>query len=584
MHLTLRLNKSLSQILKNKLKSPEVLSNLNNDELKVKIGLEIHARILSKTKIFCDANCFDLVNTPVNSNVSFFDAALPGTMPSLNRRCVDASLLTALALNCQINSMSFFERKHYFYADLPAGYQITQQKCPIALNGLFKYPVINPKTHKLTYKECKIMRIQLEHDSARTLQIDNLEFKLNDSQKLPRNSVLIDLNRAGMGLMEIVTGPDFEEAFDCYSFARELALVLRSIGTCDAQMGEGGFRVDVNVSVHQMDKSTNPPTVLPGVRVELKNLSSFNAILKGTEYEIRRQKELIRKKEPIRLETRTYDTTNGKTVSLRSKEDQYDYRFMPEPNLLPLIIHSKNLKPHGLKCQNNKELILSEEYLDNLEFYKNHADFCCDLDKVKEEFQNKVLPSQRRNYLVSKYSMTNENAFVFVANNLDHILNELVSTRNKELSHDVLRLYIRVLLTEYLNQVNENNDLDKIDFKVKCNKIESYVELIRNKLISRRISLTFFKKLFELKNIDKMAHELAQEENLFIIRDENLIKKTLEKLSEQNPKAINEYKNKEKKRTKIFDFFVGRVHKELRDVADPELVDHIVQTYLKSLL
>lgn len=174
MHVTLRLQKHVTNILKQQLKkAPKNLEN-QTDDLRVKIGLEIHARILSKTKIFSDSNCFDLVNSPVNSNVAYFDASLPGTMPVLNRRAVEASLLSALALNCNINAVSYFERKHYFYADLPAGYQITQQRNPIALNGVFKYPVINPKTQVLSYKECNIRRIQLEHDSARSLQIDNL--------------------------------------------------------------------------------------------------------------------------------------------------------------------------------------------------------------------------------------------------------------------------------------------------------------------------------------------------------------------------------------------------------------------------
>jgi len=181
----------------------------------------------------------------------------------MNRRCAEAALLTALALNCRINSVSNFERKHYFYSDLPAGYQITQQRQPIALNGSLKYPVIDPRSQKLYYKTADITQIQLELDSARSLNTDDLSLKLNENQNLPNNSTLVDLNRAGMGLMEIVTEPCFESAFDAYSFARELALLLRSIGTCHSLMGEGGFRVDVNVSVHKTDKNTNQ--ILPGL-------------------------------------------------------------------------------------------------------------------------------------------------------------------------------------------------------------------------------------------------------------------------------------------------------------------------------
>ncbi len=204
-----------------------------------------------------DSNCSSVKSSLTNSNVAFFDVAMPGTMPTLNEESVKVSIVTALALNCKINTISFFERKHYFYADLPAGYQITQQASPIAFNGNFTYPVINPQTHKLTYKKAAIRRIQLEHDSARTLLTEKLSFDLNKNIKLAENSMLIDYNRAGAGLMEIVTEPVFEEAFDVYSFVRELALVLRSINAAETIMDDGGFRVDVNVSVHKLKYSND---------------------------------------------------------------------------------------------------------------------------------------------------------------------------------------------------------------------------------------------------------------------------------------------------------------------------------------
>ena len=555
------------------------------DELKIKIGLEIHARILSKTKMFSDADSFDLINTPVNKNVSFFDAALPGTMPVLNSRGVEAAVLTALALNCEINVMSIFERKHYFYSDLPAGYQITQQRFPIAANGSLKYPVVDPRTHKLNYKNCRIKQIQLEHDSARSIQVDEIFSKLNKENQLPQKSLLIDLNRAGTGLMEIVTEPDFESAFDCYSFARELASLLKSIGTCQSQVGEGGFRVDVNVSVHEIDKLSNPYRILPGIRVELKNLSSFNSILKGTEYEIKRQQELVRKKEKIYFETRTYDSATGKTISLRSKEDQFDYRFMPEPNILPLIVYSQSFKPdmNTLRCENNKELHVSQDFVQDLDSLKDKKlFFYCDFDKIKNEYKKKQLPDQRRMLLIEKYGISPENAFIFVANNLDTIIKNLLPEQN--VSNQDVRLYVRVLLTEYLNQVNENPDLDKISFEIKCSKIRSFVEIIKEGKISRRIWLSFFKKLFHIKNLEKLANDLAEEEDLYVIKDEKLIEESIKKVFEQNSKAIAQYQTKEKKRDKIFDFFVGRVHQELRNVADPDLVDNLVLKNLKQLV
>lgn len=279
------------------------LNLLAENGLKARIGLEIHARILSATKIFTDSAYS--VNTDrhvaTNVNVSSFDLALPGSMPTLNRRCVEAAVVTGLALGCRINAISHFERKHYFYPDLPAGYQITQKERPIAVNGTLAYPRLDPSTSRLSYKSCRIRHIQLEHDSARSLQLFS-----NLNASLPPSATLVDLNRAGLGLMEIVTEPDFESAFDCYSFVRELAFLLRSLGTCDASgvsIGEGSFRVDVNVSVH---RTTSDNQLLPGARVELKNLGNFNTLLKATEYEIKRQMSLVEKGQEIQTETRTF--------------------------------------------------------------------------------------------------------------------------------------------------------------------------------------------------------------------------------------------------------------------------------------
>jgi aspartyl-tRNA(Asn)/glutamyl-tRNA(Gln) amidotransferase subunit B len=578
----MRLSSNLKAIIK------PILRN-DIDDLKIKIGLEIHARILSRTKIFSDADCYDLVNSPINSNVAYFDVAFPGTMPTLNRKCVEAGLTTSLALNCFINSISYFERKHYFYADLPAGYQITQEKRPIALNGNFQYPVINPKTQKLTYKSCRIRRIQLEHDTARSLHLGDLDSNDTNNQKISSTAMLIDLNRAGIGLMEIVTEPDIESAFDCYSFTRELALVLRSIDTCSALMNDGAFRVDVNVSVHKQDNTTDPPTLLPGTRVELKNLNSFASILKATEYEIKRQKSMIKENKTIHMETRTYNSNLNKTISMRSKEDQYDYRFMPESNLLPLVVYpSRTFKPiyvnekNTYECENNARLLIDKSYLDKLDDFKLDDSFYIDLDTVKDEFNNKLLPQTRRNKLIKKYGLTDEKAFVFVANDLDNILFEIIPiVDNKE----YVDKCVGILLFEYLNQLNKNSDrLEKYDFKLKCKKLKSYIDVMNENLISKRIKFKFFGELFDEENMNKMAIDLIKEKNLFIVNNVDLIQSKINILLELNKKACDEYIKKEKKREKIFDFFVGRVHKELNELADQTLVDKLVDESLKKLL
>jgi aspartyl-tRNA(Asn)/glutamyl-tRNA(Gln) amidotransferase subunit B len=581
-----------------RLKQIRYLSNINSTydrhsneqpnqakpEIVSRIGLEIHARISSRTKIFSDAECFNVITSSTNSNVSYFDAALPGSMPTLNRRCVELCALTALALNCHINGISLFERKHYFYADLPSGYQITQQRVPIAIKGFLKYPVIDPKTQRISYKQSTIRRIQLEHDSARTLQVENMNIPLSESESLDGEGVLIDLNRSGTGLMEIVTEPDFEHAFDCYSFVRELALFLRSLGACDAVMNEGSFRVDVNVSVHEVDRSVTPTLIMPGVRVELKNLSSFNAVLKASEYEIKRQKQLLRDGKKIEAETRTYDSQLGQTIFMRSKEDQYDYRFMSEPNLLPLMIYpSKSFKldPVNRACLNNSNLILDDYYLSLVKNIK--PEFYVDLDKIKDELMSKQMPQTRRDYIKTHFEISDEIAFLFIANDIDQILIELDKNYN-ECIRENRNLLIKVLKVDYLNQVNANPDMEKIDFQLKCRKIASFIDIISKEIISNRRTVKVFAKLFDIKNLNKLAHDIVTEENLFMINDEQVIEKSVRKLFEQNPKALNEYKANPKKKEKIFDFFVGRVHKDMNELANPKMVDEIVLKSLKESL
>ena len=470
--------------------------------------------------------------------------------------------------------------KHYYYADMPAGYQITQQKMPIGLKGLIKYPVIDPKSQKLSYNECIISRIQLELDSARSLNTEDLDLRTNDNELIAKNSTLIDLNRAGMGLMEIVTEPCFNSAFESYSFARELAIVLQSIGTCQAQMGEGGFRVDVNVSVHETDEKTG--SLLPGTRVELKNLSSFSTVLKATEYEIKRQKKLVNSNDSIVKETRTFDSKTNKTISIRSKEDQYDYRFMPEPNLLPLIVYApKSFSPsnEGFECKNNKELVYDQTYLNRTSRLKEG--FYVDLDSVKEDFSTKDLPQKRRDFIILKFGLKHEIAFTFVANGLDKILNEIMKNKSDD-DQSILNQLVNILSYEYLNQINSNPQFHKIDFNVRCRKIESYLELMLKGLISKKIRFKFFTKLFD--DLETNAFELADKENLYIVNDPKVINEALESLMIKNQKAIEQYKTKPKKQTKLNHFFIRILHEHFKDQADSTLVIKAVNTALHKLV
>lgn len=308
----------------------ETLNNKSHSNYKPVIGLEVHAQILSDSKLFSNAGN-DYVARP-NSQVDYFDLSLPGTLPILNRHCVDVALRTALALNCTIPRQCSFDRKHYFYGDMPNGYQITQQRNPIAKNGWIEFIVFNEYwenrlfyTEKLDFepylKRCRLKQIQLEQDSGKSLTDDEL------------GQNLIDLNRAGVPLIEFVFEPDLHSPYEASSLVRELILILKSIDACSCKMQEGALRVDANISV----SPKNSPEGYLGTRTEIKNLNSMRFLREGITYEIERQVELLQNDQKIINETMGYNIKLKKTFVMRDKEIVQDYRFMPEPNLPPIF-------------------------------------------------------------------------------------------------------------------------------------------------------------------------------------------------------------------------------------------------------
>uniref|UniRef100_A0A915B793 Glutamyl-tRNA(Gln) amidotransferase subunit B, mitochondrial n=2 Tax=Parascaris univalens TaxID=6257 RepID=A0A915B793_PARUN len=282
------------------------------------IGLEIHAQISSKSKMFSSAAFDDEAN--VNSTVELFDMATPGTLPVLNKDCVLKGISAGVLLNCTIAQQCRFERKHYFYADMPAGYQITQQRSPIAYCGHLDYFVHSSEEHFSSYRRrLHISRIQLEIDSGKTVH------------DLANNRSLIDLNRAGVGLLEIVTEPELNSALEAYCFIEQLRIMLALNGICCGEMHKGQLRIDANISL-AVDGSSDL-----GVRTEVKNLNSLKSVYSAINYEIARQYEVLNEGGEVLNETRAADH-KGHTVAMREKEIETDYRFMPEPNLPPVHI------------------------------------------------------------------------------------------------------------------------------------------------------------------------------------------------------------------------------------------------------
>ncbi|RPD66881.1 Glutamyl-tRNA amidotransferase B subunit [Lentinus tigrinus ALCF2SS1-7] len=276
------------------------------------VGIEVHAQIKSRRKLFSEALSSDLT-TPPNTHVVPFDAAFPGTLPRLNPKCVELGVRTAIALNAEVQHRSAFDRKHYFYADLPSGYQITQQYAPIARNGC--------------------LALEREGISVRVKQVQ-LEQDTGKSTFLPRNRITaIDLNRAGMPLMEIVSEPDMRSPEEAGSYVRTLQALLRSVGSSDGNMEQGSLRCDVNVSVNRKGEP-------PGTRCEIKNLNSVKFMMVAIACEAFRQISLLERGLPVPQETRGFNEERAETYSLRSKEDAPDYRYMPDPNIPPLLIDS----------------------------------------------------------------------------------------------------------------------------------------------------------------------------------------------------------------------------------------------------
>ncbi|MDR1551551.1 MAG: Asp-tRNA(Asn)/Glu-tRNA(Gln) amidotransferase subunit GatB [Holosporaceae bacterium] len=283
----------------------------------VVIGLEVHAQVISKSKLFSDAST--KFGTYPNENVSFVDAALPGVLPVINSFCIDQTIKTGLGLNGTVNQTSFFDRKNYFYADLPQGYQITQFYHPIITGGY-----VEIETKDGNDKRINLDHIHMEQDAGKSIH-----------DKSPTKS-FIDLNRSGIALMEIVTKPDMRSAEEAAIFLRKLRSILRYLGTCDGNMDEGSMRADVNVSVHH-------PGTEYGPRVEVKNVNSVKFLMIAVNSEVKRQIKVLESGKTVEQETRQFDSDAGETWSMRSKENAQDYRYFPEPDLPPLWLEQSRI-------------------------------------------------------------------------------------------------------------------------------------------------------------------------------------------------------------------------------------------------
>lgn len=476
------------------------------------IGLEVHAQLSTKTKLFCSCST-EHENLPPNTNVCPICMGFPGVLPVVNKKAVEFAIKAGLALNCDISSYSKFDRKNYFYPDLPKGYQISQYDLPLCKNGYIDLYIDG------NLKRVRIKRIHLEEDAGKLLHI-GIGDRLSEA-----DYSLVDFNRAGIPLIEIVTEPDIDSPKEARIFLQELRLILRYLGISTGDMEKGSLRCDANISIQTQEG-------ILGTRTEIKNVNSFYSLEKALEYEIERQIEILKNGGEIIQETRHWDEKNQRTVSLRGKEEAEDYRYFPEPDLPPLIV-TVEMK-----------------------------------EKIKREIPE--LPQKRRErYLQLDLSQ----------NDVEIIVSE------KELSDffdKALELYgnpknlVNWLSVEILSFINEN----KIDFKnlnIDVCKFVKIIELVDKNEITRQVAKDILKRYL---NTGEDPLLIIEKEGLRTVSDFDYLHEIIKKVIINNEKAVTDWK---KGKTQVINFLVGQVMKETKGRASLDIVKSLLEEELNKL-
>jgi aspartyl-tRNA(Asn)/glutamyl-tRNA(Gln) amidotransferase subunit B len=467
------------------------------------IGLEVHSQITSNSKLFSGAPT-EFGATP-NASVSLIDAAMPGMLPVLNKVCVEQAIRTGLGLNARINTYSVFDRKNYFYADLPQGYQISQFYHPIVEEG---WLMINDDEGKL--KKIRINRLHIEQDAGKSMH-----------DQSPKSS-FIDLNRAGIGLMEIVSEPDIRSPFEAGEYVKKLRTILRYLGTCDGDMEKGSLRCDANVSVRR-------PGAEYGTRCEIKNINSIRNIIRAIEFEAERQVEILESGGKVAQETRLFDADTGETRTMRTKEDSFDYRYFPDPDLLPLK--------------------LEQSYI----------------DKIAKDLPE--LPDAKQQRYASEYGLSEYDAEVLSA---DKDVADYYETVARATEPKMAANWITVELFGRLNKA----DLQLSDCKIKAEDLIELLNLIRTDVISGKIAKTVIDEMFENGG---SAKAIVEAKGLVQVTDESAINAIIDQVIAENPDKVAEYQSG---KDKLFAFFVGQVMKLSSGKANPAAVNKLLKEKL----
>ena len=481
----------------------EYLINRHDNQYEVVIGLEVPAQVSSQSKLFSTSST--KFGAEPNTQVSLVDAAFPGMLPVINEYCVKQAIKTGIGLKAKINKRSVFDRKNYFYADLPQGYQISQFKDPIVGEG--KVILDMPDGQK----EVGIERLHLEQDAGKS--IHDLD---------PKNT-FVDLNRSGVALMEIVSKPDLRSPDEVNAYIKKLRSIMRYLGTCDGNMQEGSLRADVNVSVRKKGSKEF------GTRCEIKNVNSIKFMQMAIEYEANRQVDLIEDGQTIDQETRLFDTKKNETRSMRSKEDAHDYRYFPDPDLLPLEV--------------------SDDFIENL----------------KSEIPE--LPDEKKKRFIEKFKLSPYEANILVSD---------IETSNyfeNVIKKSDVKLATNWIIGELFAALNEKN-LEITESPISAGNLSKLINLIKDGTISGKIAKTVFEQMMEG---DKDPKKIVEEKGLKQESDPKALEALIDKVIDDNRDKATEYKSG---KVKLFGFFVGQVMKVSGGKANPQLVNEILKKKL----
>ena len=482
----------------------DYLINGDKSKWEVIIGLEVHAQVLSKSKLFSSSPT--KFGAEPNTQVSLVDSAFPGMLPVINQFCIEQSIKTGLGLKAKVNLNSVFDRKNYFYPDLPQGYQISQYKNPIVGEG----EVVLDMPYGT--KKVGIERLHLEQDAGKSIHdID------------PDNSY-VDLNRSGVALMEIVSKPDLRSPEEVNVYVKKLRSIMRYLGTCDGNMQEGSLRADVNVSVRKVgDKKF-------GTRCEIKNVNSIRFMQLAIEYEARRQVKLLESDKKVNQETRLFDTKKNATRLMRSKEEAHDYRYFPDPDLLPLKL---------------------EQSL---------------VDKLKKELPE--LPDEKKERFIKEHNLSPYEATILVSEKeISDYYEEVIKKCDKKLATN----WITVELFALLNKKN----LSISQSPVSARNLSKLIMMITSGKISGKIAKDVFVKM---QVDDKDAEQIVEKEGLIQQSDPKELEKIITKVISNNKDKVEQYKSGKEK---LFGFFVGQIMKASEGKANPQLVNEILRNKLK---